>query len=56
MFLALSFSMVSIPTEGKELILVSERSLKRERVQIIHLDTTLRLFLYPTAACAVVAK
>lgn len=42
-FLAWNFSMVSIPIEGRELTLVSERSLQRQRVQIIHVDTKLRL-------------
>lgn len=34
MFLAWSFSTDSIPIEGKELTLVSERSLERQKVKI----------------------
>lgn len=34
MFFTLSFSMVSIPIEGKELTLVSERSLETQRDEI----------------------
>lgn len=43
-FLAWSFSIVFIPIEGKEVTLVSERSLERTNKEMNSSNTKLRLF------------